>query len=1106
MAAAVLAPAGGVALRLMAHASSRTPDRDLVFIAASAARAEQICAILFALCPERPALLLPAWDNLPYDLVGPSPANQGLRMRTLMQWRIGDRAPLTLVASPASLLQKVPSARVLDRGPLRFSRSDRVRRERLEAQLASLGYWIDDRVDEPGEAAIHGETFEIYPPGEPCPFRFSLADGVIREIRIYDPATQRSLKEVPEVAIWPVTEAPRSSRSAKSQTQERNAASPGQPQGGDRRSVLEFIDKAVVLAEEGLSEELAATERAFKEAYALRRRFPVADIAPPPPARLLARASSTLGTLEALGASALDVAGLARPFGADEAGDGLEWLRCVAPDFLAGGGRLILGGDALPSRRLARNVGARLGVPVERFETAAVALLNTAGVSVTALGLDEPVIDEVARIALVPLRMVAREAGASGAPDLLQAQADQPLPGDLVVHESFGLGRLDGLEILELDGVSREALRIAYKDGDSILIPVEDLGRLWRYAGDEAGVGLDRLRGESWRARRQAIEADLEITAMSLAEASRLRVEAIAPALSPPEGLYRRFCTGFAHAETPDQLAAMADIERDLASGRAMNRLVCGDVGFGKTEIALRAAAIAAFSGSQVLVCAPTTVLALQHFRTFCERFAEYDIVIKHISGLVAAAEAASAREGLATGEVAIAIGTHALASDGLHLKAPGLVIIDEEQRFGTGVKARLTEGPVHVLTLSATPIPRTLQAALAGLQDLSVLSTPPLRRLPVRTLVGRCDEVVLAEALLAERRRGGQSLVVVPKIADMDGLVARIDTLAPDLEVVAAHGEMPPAEVAGALIAFSEGKADVLVSTNIVENGLDVPTANTIVVWGAEAFGLAQLHQLRGRVGRGAVQGHAFLLAGSEALGRAARRRLRLLEVNATPGSGALISLEDLDMRGAGDASSERQTGHLRLIGQGLYQRLLERALLRARGEDPGLDEPVQLSLGTGGLIPVAYVPDPAVRLGLYWRLARVADEEALEALVEEIEDRFGKPPPELLVLLDLTRLRALCAGLGVARVEAGPQAIALTLEPGRRLALAEEGGRAGQEAREDGSGRFILPIAIEDPEARIGRVLAVLRGAAAPAGSGSDASAQGGFSRARSSGAAEA
>jgi transcription-repair coupling factor (superfamily II helicase) len=637
--------------------------------------------------------------------------------------------------------------------------------------------------------------------------------------------------------------------------------------------------------------------------------------------------------------------------------------------------------------------------------------------------------------------------------------------GDVVLHEDHGIGVLRELRTVEIDGVWHDTLRLEYHGGASVLTPVGEIGRIWRYGAEEEAVSLDRLKGEAWPKRRAEVSRHLDHAAARLVDLAKTRAATTCEPISHPAAPYARFVARFGYPETPDQAAAITAVLDDLGSGRPMDRLICGDVGFGKTEVALRAAAAVALSGRQVALCAPTTVLAKQHFQTFHRRFAGTGIKVEQLSRLVAAREAKMVREAIAEGEAGIVVGTHALAGDHVVFADLGLMIIDEEQKFGAAVKQRLRDMAHggHLLSMTATPIPRTLQAAMIGVQDVSVIASPPARRRPIRTFLAPFDAASVRTALLREKRRGGQSFLVAPRIEDIAPLASRLKSLAPELSVRVAHGGLPSDEVDSVMVGFAEGEGDILLATNIIESGLDVPRANTMIIWRPDRFGLSQLHQLRGRVGRGRAQGIAYLLHDTaEALSDATRARLATLEAFDRLGSGLAISARDLDLRGAGDLTGEDQAGHMRMIGAALYQRLLDRAIRAAKGEAVEEDTPPLIQLGEGGFIPVDHVPDAVTRINLYGRLARLGSVEEIDAFEDELQDRFGALPAPLSVLLAQARLAALAQAVGVHEVSAGPKGVALTLSVGR-----EEGGlsKIAKLSADSGlkDGRLVVPLASE-------------------------------------------
>jgi transcription-repair coupling factor (superfamily II helicase) len=601
--------------------------------------------------------------------------------------------------------------------------------------------------------------------------------------------------------------------------------------------------------------------------------------------------------------------------------------------------------------------------------------------------------------------------------------------GDLVVHVDHGIGRFMGLKAIEALGASHDCLEIHYADDSRLFLPVENLDLLSRYGNEGTNVQLDRLGGVGWQSRKARLKNRIREIAAELVRVAAARKLREAPKLVPPQGQYDEFCARFPYDETGDQETAIAAVLEDLAAGRPMDRLICGDVGFGKTEVALRAAFVAAMSGKQVAVVVPTTLLARQHFKTFSERFKGFPLNVAQASRLVSSAELAKVKEGLASGAVDIVVGTHALLAKSIKFKELGLVIIDEEQHFGVVHKERLKQlrNEVHVLTLTATPIPRTLQLALAGVRELSIIATPPVDRLAVRTFVTPLDPLVLREALLRERYRGGQSFYVCPRIEDLASRREFLLAHVPEVKVEVAHGQMPAKQLEDIMSAFYDGKFDVLLSTTIVESGLDIPTANTLIIHRADRFGLAQLYQLRGRVGRSKTRAYAILTTPAERpVTEQAERRLKVLQSLDSLGAGFELASHDLDIRGAGNLLGDEQSGHIREVGYELYQEMLAEAVAAL---EAGIDQPMddkwspQIAVGTSVMIPETYVPDLAVRLALYRRLADLEDPNEIEAAAAELVDRFGKLPEEVETLLKVVAIKALCRRANVDRIEAGPR-----------------------------------------------------------------------------------
>ena len=631
--------------------------------------------------------------------------------------------------------------------------------------------------------------------------------------------------------------------------------------------------------------------------------------------------------------------------------------------------------------------------------------------------------------------------------------------GDHVVHIEHGIGRYDGLETLEIGGAPHDCLRLVYHGGDKLFLPVENIEVLSRFGSEDAGVQLDKLGGAAWQARKARVKKRIRDMAEQLIRIAAEREIERLEAVYPPEGVYEQFCARFPYEETEDQLQSIEDVFKDLASGKAMDRLICGDVGFGKTEVAMRAAVVVAMQGLQVAVVVPTTLLARQHFNQFEDRFRDLPLKVRQLSRMVTSKEAAEVRSELASGECNVVIGTHALLAKTIAFNNLGLMIVDEEQHFGVGQKERLKElkAGVHVLTLTATPIPRTLQMALTGVREMSLISTPPIDRLAVRTFVMPFDGVVLREALMREHFRGGQTFYVCPRLEDLNREHERLRTLVPELKISMAHGQMAARDLENVMTAFSDGAFDVLLSTHIVESGLDIPSANTIVIHRADMFGLSQLYQLRGRVGRSKTRAYAYLTTNpGRRLTAAAQRRLEVMQTLDTLGAGFSLASHDMDIRGTGNLLGDEQSGHVKEVGVELYQHLLREAVMAARegrlADDGRIadDWTPQIQLGRPVLIPELYVPDLSVRLGLYRRVGQLIDSQEIDAFAAELTDRFGPIPAEVTNLLDVIAIKQACKAAGVAKVDAGPKGAVVAFRDNK---FADPGGLISYIAKQEGA-----------------------------------------------------
>ncbi len=876
----------------------------LIYLAASERRAEEIGRALHSLLPAVASAVLRPWDCLPYDRASPSQECMGHRMAALAALGAKDGARV-LVTSPEALMQRVPPREACaERFDLAVGAA--LDREALEVFAARTGYSLDDRIEEPGEIAFLGHVVDVFPADAAAPVRLALAaDGSIEDMRHYDPVSQRSSDSLEALVLRPASEAVTATPDERRPGAEHRLSELFPALG----TAFDLLPKAKLVAEEGGLDRCGRFLDQVSEAYQSRRTFGgIEGTATLPPDRLYLTAEEFAAAMKRRASVALDC-GAASPtpsFSLDARP--AQAARDFVRDQRAAGHRVVLSGLPHERRQIARVLRLKDEVAEETSTWAAVLEAKPGTLHALAADLDGGFVDESLGLACVTASDLfgARAAAPSSTPATVFADLDMQV-GDVVVHEDHGFGILQGLERIEAGDRESDAIRLLYHAEATLLVPVDEFDRIWRYGSEPDAVTLDRLRTEGWAKRRAKVETYVQNSAQALVALAKERAAARTKKLVPDRTALARFTARFAFPETADQAAAVAAVLADLASGTPMNRLVCGDVGFGKTEIALRAAAAVALCGKQVALVAPTTVLVRQHVETFRRRFAGTGIAIVHLSRIVSAAEAKEAKRQLGAGKAGIVIGTQAVFGKDVVFDDLGLVIIDEEHRFGTKAKEALHGQAPHLLSLTATPIPRTLQGALVGVQDVSVLATPPARRRPIRTFLAPFDAAATRTALLREKRRGGQSFIVVPRIQDIEPMLARLADIVPELDVGVAHGDLDPDAIDEVMVAFGEGQRDVLLATNMIESGLDVPRANTMLVWRADRFGLAQLHQLRGRVGRGRAQGTVTLLTDpDDEPAEATTDRLATLEAFDRLGAGFAISARDLDQRGAGDLAGE--------------------------------------------------------------------------------------------------------------------------------------------------------------------------------------------------------
>ena len=946
----------------------------------------------------------------------------------------------------------------------------------LERYFAVNGYHRASTVSEKGEFAIRGGVIDVFPTASSEPVRLDLFGDTLESIRAFDPETQRSTRQLSEVSLLPVSEilldAPAVSSFRRGYV-EAFGAPGGDPlydtvSGGGRRAGMEhwlplfygaletlfdYLPEGLLvgmdaLVESALAERFAQVADAFEARDQADRRSQYRPLSPDalylsPEAFADALAVRSVRRFSGLsgepGSIAVDMgARSGRSFAAERRQDSVNLFEATVAHARA----LTVAGKRVLFASWTEGSSERLGLMLadHGLGQAALAPYWDAArandprqpqriVLPLEAGFETPDLAVIAETDILGDRL-ARPGRRRRASNFL-AEASALTPGDLVVHIDHGIGRYEGLRTLDVQGAPHDCLELQYGGEAKLYLPVENIDLLTRYGAEGDGVQLDRLGGAAWQSRKARAKARLRDMAEGLIRIAAERALRSTDALLPPHGVFEEFCARFPFEETEDQLTAIEDVLEDFASGHPMDRLICGDVGFGKTEVALRAAFVAAMSGLQVAVVAPTTLLARQHFKTFSERFQGWPIRVARLSRLTPAREAAEAREGLKKGEIEVVIGTHAVLSKQVGFSHLGLVIVDEEQHFGVKHKEKLKElrADVHMLTLTATPIPRTLQMALSGIREMSIIATPPVDRLAVRTYVTPFDPVALREALLREKFRGGQAYYVVPRISDLTDIERFLREQVPEVRFAVGHGQMPPTQLETVMSAFYDGNYDVLLSTTIVESGLDIPTANTLIIHRSDMFGLSQLYQLRGRVGRSKARAYAYLTTPSERpITLSAERRLKVLQSLDSLGAGFQLASHDLDQRGGGNLLGEEQSGHIREVGVELYQQMLEDEVseLKARGGDapaPDRGWSPQINTGAAVLIPEAYVPDLNVRLALYRRLSDAEQASDREALAAELIDRFGPLPPEAAQLLKVVGIKGMCREANVAKIDVGPK-----------------------------------------------------------------------------------
>lgn len=1082
------APAGHDA-RVLAELALRSKGTPVIHVALDDLRAAFLADALAFFAPHVEVLSFPAWDCLPYDRISPHADIAGQRMATLARLLAPFSKPCVILTTVNALGQRVVPPEIVKDTCLTVSVGDDLPIERLTRVLSARGYHMAGTVREVGEYAVRGGIVDLFPTGSTHPIRLDFFGDEVESLRSFDPLTQTTIGKVDRLDLMATSEVLLDEQSvsnfrsgyrelfgvATEQDPLYEAVSAGQKFPGTEHwlplfyprlvNLLDYLPESALTLDPQTDEAIAARHQQVIDFHQARQSLyeavrkgkdkNIVAYKPVPTTSLYLTPEEIKQLLDARavgqfspfteGECAFDAGGArGRDFADARARADIDLyaeLKAHATQQQSIGKRVMIAcysqGSAERIAGLLRNHALDVQTQASRWDEAR--SLDPKLISLVVLGLEHgfvaPDLAIITEQDILGDRLI-RQTKKRKASAQFQLELGSLNVGDFVVHTEHGIGRYEGLETINALGTAHDCIRLIYDGGDKLFVPVENLDVLSRYASAESGAVLDKLGGVAWQARKARVKKRLLDIADGLLKIAAERQLKQAEIVEVQEGTYQEFAARFPYNETDDQEQSIEAVLHDLASGKPMDRLVCGDVGFGKTEVALRAAFAVAQAGLQVAVVAPTTLLARQHHQNFVTRFKGFPMRVAQLSRMVSAKESKETKDHLREGSVDIVVGTHALLSKDIKFQRLGLVIIDEEQHFGVKQKEQLKElrADVHVLTLTATPIPRTLQLALTGVRELSLITTPPIDRLAVSTYVLPYDPMVIREALMREHYRGGQSFYVCPRIEDLASVGHELRELMPELKMISAHGRMSPTELDDIMTAFDAKKFDLLLATNIIESGLDIPNANTIVLHRSDMFGLAQLYQLRGRVGRSKQRGYAYFTYSPTApLSSTAQQRLEVISTLDQLGAGFQLASHDMDIRGTGNLLGEEQSGHIREVGIELYQQMLEDAVAAAKAglNLKGQETPQaaiehwtpQINIGLSVLIPETYVTDLNVRLGLYRRLADRAGQEDIEAIAAEMVDRFGPLPQEVENLLQTVAIKQLCRQAGVSKIDAGPK-----------------------------------------------------------------------------------
>jgi transcription-repair coupling factor (superfamily II helicase) len=1062
----------------------------ILYIARDEKRMEHVSSALNYFAPNINVIKIPAWDCLPYDRVSPTLHTANKRTEALCELTsLKSRKNTVVITTVNSVLQRIPPKETLSELTFKAKPGDKINRESLIKHLVKSGYVRSPSANEAGEFAVRGSIIDILPSGCEEGIRLDFFGEDLESIRSFDPLTQISGKKLKDINLMPASEVVIDDDSIKrfrdayrgifgtvaGDDPLYDAISDGRHYAGMEHWMPLFYEKVETLFDY-LPDSLVMTDHLVEEAederyvlindYYDARKNAQKDMYgegssynPIPPNYLYLEQNELLAKI--LEHKHVKINPFVLP---DD--DNVVQMPFKAVDNFSVMSKTTntnsfelmkdyFVGNNSPRLRKKKVISCFSQGSLERMKNMLkehdfhVVLLDKwddlksvkgKSVGLTILDLEKGFESDefilVSEQDIIGERIGNRRATRKKSEEYI-TEASSINEGELVVHKEHGLGRFEALETIVVSDKKHDCLRVVYHGGDKLYVPVENIDCLMRYGSDSETAQLDKLGGTAWQARKAKMKNRIKLIADDLIKVAAERELKTAPYLNPMEGAYDEFCARFPYSETEDQLRCIEDVAKDLASGKPMDRLICGDVGFGKTEVALRAAFIAAGGddNKQVAIIAPTTLLCRQHAKTFKERFAGFPFEVRDLSRLTTAKDAKETKQGLAEGKVDIVVGTHTLISKNIKFKNLGLVIIDEEQQFGVAQKERFKQlrSDIHILSLSATPIPRTLQMSLSGIKDLSIIATPPVDRLAIRSFTMPFDPIVIRNAILREHYRGGSTFFVVPRIKDLAICEEQLEKIVPEVKVTKAHGKMSPAELDNTMNDFYDGKYDVLLSTNIIGSGIDLPTANTIVIYKADLFGLAQLYQMRGRVGRRKTRAYAyFTIPPRRTPSKTSLKRLEVIQNIDSLGAGFAVASHDMDIRGFGNMLGDEQSGNVKEVGIELYQEMLkeavENAKLAANQEPENESWSPTINLGISVLIPDTYVLDIELRLGLYKRIANMATEEELEEIAVEMIDRFGALPKEVENLLDIMKIKQQCLRAGISKVDAGPKGLILS------------------------------------------------------------------------------